>query len=531
MDGILLEVQVTIIDSSSSVKLLYTSYQSFAEMSVPGKEFRNLVALYQLSLEQQILQGDSNLVCKDEGLCKEVEELLRDGCSQDTHSLLGLDPLRVMEESLKSAPVPPVKGRVGLKGLARAFELLELAAVNLFLCPWRKEYKVVKTFSGMFTHYVKPVLSMQQVAHLFGLLGYQASEARHQEELSLRSPALPMDTLISLACGFYIARCECCLLLNAIGPQAGWVEWELNLVQERRKGHSLQKALDNSMRRLETIPEKENTLELSAMEGEMDLYTDDLRCLPVNFNTSPSSTRDSNGLTAQRDNVCVSTLHCQLTRTTSLATTRNTPIQKQRDFTTEDLASSHEGDSCGQSGHVSPVSLGGSCVTSYSSIGVCVKHGRNCNRSGVSSCLPEKCNAARPDLMEDSDNSRASSWPRVCGDRGAFPPHSNTEPADDFQAGNPPLSIPFHDCCLTAKPEPGVMCFTCRVFHTSACKEATTCLRNHDVNKLGLCTSPGCSKGSFVLCRYCSAEFCKDCWYREPLNCPCGQLFDQSSSV
>lgn len=118
---------------------------------------RDLVTAYDRSLEQQILGQGSNLVCRDEDLWKQVEGLLRDGDAQETHCL-GLDPLRVMEESLEAAAetttasTGKVKARGGLQGLAKAFEVVEQAALNLYLGPWREEYKVVKVCwnSGVF---------------------------------------------------------------------------------------------------------------------------------------------------------------------------------------------------------------------------------------------------------------------------------------------------------------------------------------------------------------------------------------------
>lgn len=128
------------VEYSQEVSLIILSLLGFfyvAEMTVPGKKARDLVELYRVSLEHRIEQGDWNLVCRDEELIKKVEGLLMGDCAQDTHSL-GLDPLSVMEDSLQTAQ------GVGLKGLARAFEVLELASLNLYLCPWRKEYRVVK---------------------------------------------------------------------------------------------------------------------------------------------------------------------------------------------------------------------------------------------------------------------------------------------------------------------------------------------------------------------------------------------------
>ncbi len=125
------------------------------EMSISRQRARDLVGAYDHSLEQQIVRQGSNLACRDEELWKKVEGLLRDGDAQETHCL-GLDPLKVMEESLKAAAAaastsaPPtasagrIQARGGLSGLAKAFEVLEQAALNLHLGPWREEYKVVK---------------------------------------------------------------------------------------------------------------------------------------------------------------------------------------------------------------------------------------------------------------------------------------------------------------------------------------------------------------------------------------------------
>ena len=115
-------------------------------MSGLDRKATELVEMYRTSLEQRIEQGDWNLVCKDEKLSQQVEKLLRDDRAQDVHAFPGVDPLRVMEASLfRGGPNPSRAGVAGgLDGLAKAFEVLELAALNLYLCPWRKEYRVVK---------------------------------------------------------------------------------------------------------------------------------------------------------------------------------------------------------------------------------------------------------------------------------------------------------------------------------------------------------------------------------------------------
>lgn len=127
------------------------------DMSISKQRATDLVTAYGHSLDLQIVRQGSSLVCRDEELWKQVEVLLTDGDAQEMHCL-GLDPLKVMEESLKAAAVTAaaptaasttrVKAKAGLQGLAKAFEVVEQAALNLYLSPWRKEYKVVKVSGG-----------------------------------------------------------------------------------------------------------------------------------------------------------------------------------------------------------------------------------------------------------------------------------------------------------------------------------------------------------------------------------------------
>ncbi|MEQ2186122.1 hypothetical protein GOODEAATRI_025420, partial [Goodea atripinnis] len=96
-----------------------------------------------------------------------------------------------------------------------------------------------------FTHYITPVLSMPQTEKLFGLLGYQPSPSR-PEELCLRSPKVEpvsLEDLLRLSCAFLVARCECLLLLSALGKHGGDAWWELSVVRGRQRGHSLQVCL------------------------------------------------------------------------------------------------------------------------------------------------------------------------------------------------------------------------------------------------------------------------------------------------
>ncbi|XP_064191612.1 spermatogenesis associated 2-like isoform X2 [Anguilla rostrata] len=235
---------------------------------------RGVCEQYRVSLERRIAQGDIDLVCGDEELCQRVEGMLKEGDPRDALTVRDLDILAVMEDSLKAPPdwgrtVGGLKGPAtvpGLGAISKAFEVLERAALNLYLCPWRKEYRVVKIFSGIFTHLLRPALSEQQVVHLFGLLGYQAKEA----ELELRGPPPSAATLLGLACAFFAARCESRLLSAAAAASSGGPGAELTLVQERRKGHSLQGALES----LRKAGESSWGYRVQ-VDQDMDLYTAD----------------------------------------------------------------------------------------------------------------------------------------------------------------------------------------------------------------------------------------------------------------
>lgn len=113
-----------------------------------GQAAEDLLRVYDHALEQQVLERGSSLPCREEKLWKQVEEMLKMGDARETHCL-GLDPLQEMEEALQAGAAAGLRRRranvrVGLKELAQVFEFLEQASLNLYLGPWRKEYKVIK---------------------------------------------------------------------------------------------------------------------------------------------------------------------------------------------------------------------------------------------------------------------------------------------------------------------------------------------------------------------------------------------------
>lgn len=559
------------------------------EMSISRQRSRDLVSAYEHSLEHQILGKGSSLVCQDEELRTQVEGMLMDGDARDMHQL-GLEPLKVMEESLKavaasaSAPVANVrrgKSNRGLQGLAKAFEVMEQAALNLYLGPWREEYKTVKMYSGTFTHYIKPVLSMPQIEKLFGLMGYQLSSPRH-EQLRLQSARVgstSLDDFLRLSCAFFLARCECHLLHCALEKYAGNAQWELNMVTERQRGNSLQVALDNTKKKLEVNQPPFGS------EQEVDLYTDEQvnggpreaalgddgprslawvgpnAALPPPSSSTSTAKSHSNGLTFMsslsaalpaKEPVHTSTLNYHITKSSALQSDpargsgsvklAKHPCEESPFDAADPESHSLQAEPTGLLQRATGASRPCSCLDTA---GGCVQHCMHCNVSHSITCaFHGRCNrlghqleytnllGEEPELRAGSPTLRVGASQSLSGSSSSAAMSSSVLHDDPRAMTQHPRPISYHECCNLAQLNPQVLCESCRVFHSGSCMEKDRCQAHHDTKPLGVCScGRKCARGPLVLCRYCGAEFCKDCWYRSPLECTCGQTFDQSSSV
>ncbi|XP_072551094.1 spermatogenesis associated 2-like [Salminus brasiliensis] len=610
---------------------------------VKDKKRGGLLEMYEANLQRRIQQGDWNLVCRDEELCKEVEGLLSRGAAHDTHSSLGLDPLSVMEASLQTS-LPNTSRQTGLERLAKAFEVLELAALNLYVCPWRKEYRVVKMFSGMFTHYVKPALTSQQAEELFRLLGYQPTGTSEAEELRLSSKPVKANSLLQLACAFFSARMECQLLLSSVPPLGSCVEWELQLVRERKLGHSLQVAQQSAQRKLESVLQSSE----HDMTTDLDLYTDDhqdpgeraetnhMTAPPNSCYTPPKETLlspkaptqskiENNENTGKTQTVCISTMTYQISPKPYSLSPQKTelspkPLKIEND---NEKQVTPKGAAQISVSNVEPQIC--SCFEPYDQYAYhCVQckkiHNLECpcfarcqeqghdlrqlhqHRMDVPSqttqgwetppknnlkkhvcmdsptsdffCVCYDCYNIHDFLCEDLQSCQIlkhnlQSTGKVqppqgeCG--GTAPPERHeclmaedvpyvlcftcnkfhyclceegqkcrTSHAVKYwvemnkeKAHAPSVPLTFHQCCISTQPT--LACLTCRVFHNTHCD--MQCFQKHRVQSLDLfcrqCTQPN----FHILCRYCCAQYCKNCWFKNPMNCLCGMPFDNSSPV
>ncbi|NXN26944.1 SPA2L protein, partial [Nycticryphes semicollaris] len=160
---------------------------------------------YRRCLEREFHRGHAG-VCSDPSFGEKLRQRLR-----LEPALLGAlqeDGPALLARGLRGRPDPGP----ALQGLAVAFRLLELAAVNLYLFPWRREFDTVQTFSGTYVHLLRPVLPEVDLVQSFGRLGYEQRDPHH---LAI-SRLPPGPELVATACGFFACRLECEILAEVV---------------------------------------------------------------------------------------------------------------------------------------------------------------------------------------------------------------------------------------------------------------------------------------------------------------------------
>uniref|UniRef100_UPI003AAA6775 uncharacterized protein n=1 Tax=Centroberyx gerrardi TaxID=166262 RepID=UPI003AAA6775 len=120
--------------------------------------------------------------------------------------------------------------RKHLAAFIKATELLETFCVNLFLQPWKKEIKTLKTFTGPFVYHLLPVLTASTIQSVLASIGYLPhTDTQHR----LSEDASP-DKAMMVGFELLLARVECRHLLELLEDQPGpqWME-----ILQRRAGH------------------------------------------------------------------------------------------------------------------------------------------------------------------------------------------------------------------------------------------------------------------------------------------------------
>ncbi|KAJ6657210.1 hypothetical protein lerEdw1_002799 [Lerista edwardsae] len=181
---------------------------------------------------------------------------------------------------------------VALRSLCRAFEVLELAAVNLYFFPWRKEFSTIKvsvggsvggggrclggrgadtplplqTFSGVYVHVLQGILSEADLAKCFRRLGYVRRDDLH---LVISQPP-PGASLLCAACGFFAARVECEILGKIVQELEPCGVSSDELLQARREAKG---SLEGCVAKLQSLVRWPRGRELRGEPAEgLDLY-------------------------------------------------------------------------------------------------------------------------------------------------------------------------------------------------------------------------------------------------------------------
>ncbi|XP_071337729.1 uncharacterized protein [Trachinotus anak] len=160
--------------------------------------------------------------------------------------------------------------RKHLSAFIRATELLETLCVNLFLQPWKKEFKTLKTFTGPFVYHLLPVLSSSTIESVLASIGYLPHTDAPQSEFRLSEDADP-DRAILVGFELLLARVECYHLLERLEKdQLAPQEW-LELLH-RRVGHS--KPEEATEKKTTTEQKEEERKKEEADKKEVHLYSD-----------------------------------------------------------------------------------------------------------------------------------------------------------------------------------------------------------------------------------------------------------------
>ncbi|XP_078066650.1 uncharacterized protein LOC144492467 [Mustelus asterias] len=143
----------------------------------------------------------------------------------------GQEQLRLGKDFLDSVPAPCqrfqrldfyrlardyVAGQAGrqqlLPAMGKAFELLELISLNLYLWPWRKEIKSIKTFTGAFVYFIQPVFPPDVLQGILEKMGY----TRKGTSDYVMSKQVSKEEIGQLGFEFFLARAECELMQETL---------------------------------------------------------------------------------------------------------------------------------------------------------------------------------------------------------------------------------------------------------------------------------------------------------------------------
>ncbi|XP_030011060.1 uncharacterized protein LOC115433735 [Sphaeramia orbicularis] len=131
-----------------------------------------------------------------------------------------------------------------LSTVIKATELLETLCINLYLQPWRKEIRTVKTFTGPFVYCLMPVFSTSTIQSVLASIGYlPQTNVSPPSEYRLSEDANP-DRALQMGFELLLARVQCLYLLKLLDQdQLRPQEW-IEALQMKSKEHTENKTTE-----------------------------------------------------------------------------------------------------------------------------------------------------------------------------------------------------------------------------------------------------------------------------------------------
>ncbi|KAM8852298.1 spermatogenesis-associated protein 2 [Synchiropus picturatus] len=170
--------------------------------------------------------------CRDDTLFTRVRTfLLGKGATDSADGVFDILPFH---QALAEGAEEPNWTR-HLSRFIKATELLEVLCVNLFLQPWRKEFKTLKCFTGAFVYHLKPVFSSPTLQLVLARIGYLPDP---DSSLSQYRLSADVDTDQTMQMGFelMLARAQCLHHMELLESNQLSAEESIDLLQRRTTG-------------------------------------------------------------------------------------------------------------------------------------------------------------------------------------------------------------------------------------------------------------------------------------------------------
>ncbi|KAL1770438.1 spermatogenesis-associated protein 2 [Sigmodon hispidus] len=135
-----------------------------------------------------------------------------------------------------------------LSALHCAFSMLETVAINLFLFPWKEEFRSIKTYTGPFVYYVKSTLLEKDIRAILRFMGYEP-ELGTAYKLKELVESLQVK-MVSFK--LFLAKVECEQMLGIHSKVKDKGYSELDVVTERKNSTDVRGCSNALCRRAES---------------------------------------------------------------------------------------------------------------------------------------------------------------------------------------------------------------------------------------------------------------------------------------